>query len=60
MVGTDFSSWSTLARVALSLDGSDEGFESCLLSDHVPHDEYSLPVFLDETTFHRTSITSAL
>jgi len=45
------------ARFALSLDGSDQGFESCILLDHVPHDEQSRPSFGDETSFHRSSIT---
>jgi len=45
------------ARFALSYDGSDEGFEQCLLLDHVPHDEYSLPTFTDEETYHRSSVT---
>lgn len=45
------------ARFALSLDGMDEGFEECLLLDHVPHDELSKPSFGDESTFHRSSIT---
>jgi hypothetical protein len=44
-------------RFALSFDGSDEGFESCILLDHVPHDEYSQPDMQDPTTFHRASIT---
>jgi hypothetical protein len=45
------------ARFALSYDGNDEGFEECLLLDHVPHDEYSLPTFTNEETYHRSSIT---
>ncbi|CAB9521052.1 expressed unknown protein [Seminavis robusta] len=44
-------------RFALSLDGQDEGFESCLLLDHVPHDEYSRPDFLNPSTWTRSSIT---
>lgn len=44
-------------RFALSLDGSDEGFESCILLDHVPHDELSYPTFTDPLTYHRSSIT---
>jgi len=45
------------ARFALSLDNEDEGFESCLLLDHVPHDERSQPVANAPTTWHRSSIT---
>jgi hypothetical protein len=45
------------ARFALSFDGVDDGFESCILLDHVPHDEYSRPDFRDPTTYHRASIT---
>lgn len=49
------------ARFSLSLDGNDnndvEGFESCILLDHVPHDEYSRPSFRDPSSYHRTSIT---
>ena len=45
------------ARFALSLDGSDKGFESCILLDHVPHDERSRPSFSNEATHHRSSIT---
>lgn len=46
-------------RLALSLDGDDsmESFESCILLDHIPHDEYSTPNFGDESTWHRSSIT---
>ncbi len=46
-------------RLALSLDGDDsiESFESCLLLDHIPHDEYSVPTYSDETSWHRSSIT---
>ena len=46
-------------RLALSLDGDDsmESFESCILLDHIPHDEYSTPKFNDESTWHRSSIT---
>jgi len=45
------------ARFALSLDGTDTGFESCVLLDHVPHDERSKPKMQDELTHHRSSIT---
>ncbi|KAL3913054.1 MAG: hypothetical protein SGILL_006642, partial [Bacillariaceae sp.] len=46
------------ARLALSLDGSgDDGYESCILLDHIPHDERSRPSFLNERTWHRSSIT---
>jgi len=45
------------ARFALSLEGVDDGFESCVLLDHVPHDERSSPDFGDPLTFHRSSIT---
>mmetsp|Transcript_14316 Transcript_14316/g.25153 ORF Transcript_14316/g.25153 Transcript_14316/m.25153 type:complete len:451 (+) Transcript_14316:153-1505(+) len=46
-------------RLALSLDGDDslESFESCLLLDHIPHDEYSMPFFSDPQSWHRSSIT---
>ncbi len=44
-------------RVALSLDGVDDGFESCILLDHVPHDERSRPAFSNPRSFHRSSIT---
>lgn len=44
-------------RFALSLDGTDDGFESCILLDHVPHDEHSRPKYSDETSYHRSSIT---
>lgn len=44
-------------RFALSLDGSDTGFESCILLDHVPHDENSNPSMADERMYHRSSIT---
>jgi hypothetical protein len=46
-----------VARFALSLDGVDDGFESCLLLDHIPHDEYSRPDPNDQRGFHRSSIT---
>jgi len=47
------------ARLALSRDGDDssDSFESCVLLDHIPHDEYSLPNFADPLSFHRQSIT---
>ncbi|KAL7538561.1 hypothetical protein ACHAWF_006129 [Thalassiosira exigua] len=47
------------ARIALSMDGDDsvESFESCLLLDHIPHDEYSSPKFMNPTSWHRSSIT---
>jgi len=46
-------------RLALSLDGDDsmESFESCILLDHIPHDEYATPKFSEESTWHRSSIT---
>ena len=46
-------------RLALSRDGDDtiDSFESCILLDHIPHDEYSTPTFGDESTWHRSSIT---
>ena len=46
-------------RLALSRDGEDtiDSFESCILLDHIPHDEYSTPTFEDESTWHRSSIT---
>ena len=46
-------------RLALSRDGDDtiDSFESCILLDHIPHDEYSTPTFEDESTWHRSSIT---
>lgn len=46
-------------RIALSLDGDDSAgsFESCLLLDHIPHDENSRPSFGRELTYHRSSIT---
>lgn len=46
-------------RLALSLDGDDSiaSFESCLLLDHIPHDEWSLPKFSDMSSWHRSSIT---
>ena len=46
-------------RIALSLDGDDSAgsFESCLLLDHIPHDENSRPRFGRELTYHRSSIT---
>lgn len=45
------------ARFALSRDGEKDGFETCLLLDHVPHDALSRPTFKDELTWHRSSIT---
>ena len=47
------------ARFALSLDGDDsaESFETCLLLDHVPHDELSSPTFSNNLSWHRSSIT---
>jgi len=45
------------ARFALSLEGVDDGFESCVLLDHVPHDEQSSPNFGDPLTYNRQSIT---
>lgn len=44
-------------RFALSYEGRDDGFESCVLLDHVPHDERSRPDYRDETSYHRMSIT---
>jgi hypothetical protein len=40
-----------------SLDGAAEGFESCILLDHIPHDAWSKPSFRDELSWHRSSIT---
>lgn len=45
------------ARFALSLEGVDEGFEECLLLDHIPHDDMSRPKYRDQTSYHRSSIT---
>eukprot|EP00537_Pseudo-nitzschia_pungens_P004157 CAMPEP_0172373764 /NCGR_PEP_ID=MMETSP1060-20121228/53138_1 /TAXON_ID=37318 /ORGANISM="Pseudo-nitzschia pungens, Strain cf. cingulata" /LENGTH=372 /DNA_ID=CAMNT_0013100189 /DNA_START=125 /DNA_END=1243 /DNA_ORIENTATION=- len=45
-------------RFALSGEGGDaEGFENCVLLDHVPHDALSRPMFLDALSWHRNSIT---
>jgi len=46
-------------RLALSYDGDDsmESFESCILLDHIPHNEYSTPSFGDQSTWDRSSIT---
>jgi len=44
-------------RLALSLDGADEGFESCILLDHIPHDERSRPSLANQLSYHRASIT---
>jgi len=44
-------------RLALSLDGADEGFESCILLDHIPHDERSIPSLANQLSYHRASIT---
>ena len=45
-------------RLALSMDGSDDGLETCVLLDHIPHDEHSNPGGPGkELTYHRTSIT---
>jgi len=40
-----------------SLEEASSGFETCLLLDHIPHDVWSKPNFLDETTYHRSGIT---
>jgi len=50
------------ARFALSLDGNsddnDDGFESCILLDHIPHDEYSFPeAIFDAVRSHRQSLS---
>jgi len=44
-------------RFALSLDGLDEGFEDCILLDHVPHNEHSRPQYDREETYKRSAIT---
>ena len=46
-------------RLALSRDGDDstDSFESCILLDHIPHDENSRPNYGDASSWHRSSIT---
>jgi len=46
-----------LSREGTSLEESEAGFETCLLLDHVPHDALSRPIFGDQSTWHRSSIT---
>jgi len=45
------------SRIALSLDGADAGFESCVLLDHIPHHEHGLPVMGVPATYTRSRIT---
>ena len=52
------------ARFALSRDFDGENlleseleFEQCVLLDHIPHDVFSKPNFMDETSWHRSTIT---
>jgi hypothetical protein len=44
-------------RLALSIEGSDSGFEECVLLDHIPHDESRAVVVDDESTWLQFSIT---
>ena len=44
-------------RLALSMDGSDSGFEECVLLDHIPHDESKTMDADDESTWLQFSIT---
>lgn len=44
-------------RIALSADGSDKWEDSCVLLDHIPHDENSKPAFGDDSTYHQFWIT---
>jgi len=41
----------------LSLDDLDEGFEDCILLDHVPHNEPLRPQYGREETYQRSAIT---
>lgn len=39
------------------INNNNIGFESCILLDHVPHDARALPNYLNESSYHRSSIT---
>ena len=45
------------ARLALSLDGSDDGFELCTLLDHIPHREGGTPLMGLSFTYTQTRLT---
>ena len=45
------------ARIALSLDGSDTGFEECVLVDHIPHNELGRPVLGIPATYTKSRLT---
>lgn len=45
------------ARIALSLDGTDAGFEQCVLLDHIPHNEGGRPVMGLSSTYVRSRLT---
>eukprot|EP00931_Biecheleriopsis_adriatica_P117312 TRINITY_DN92843_c0_g1_i1.p1 TRINITY_DN92843_c0_g1~~TRINITY_DN92843_c0_g1_i1.p1 ORF type:complete len:420 (+),score=37.92 TRINITY_DN92843_c0_g1_i1:55-1260(+) len=44
-------------RIALSGDGTDSWDKSCVLLDHIPHDENSRPTFRDDSTYHKFYVT---
>ena len=44
-------------RISLSGDGTDDVDQSCLLLDHIPHDEDSNPTFRADSTYHDLYIT---
>jgi hypothetical protein len=50
------------ARIALSVDGSDAGFEHCVLLDHIPHNNAPAlpPVFGVDATYMRSALTVVL
>jgi hypothetical protein len=43
-------------RIALSREGEDE-YESCILLDHIPHNDANSPVFGVESTYTKTYVT---
>jgi hypothetical protein len=45
------------ARLALSLDGADVGFETCVLADHIPHNERSVAVAGLPFTYTQSRVT---
>lgn len=44
-------------RIALSTEGSDDEYSSCILLNHIPHNDRNAPTYGDESTWTKTYIT---
>lgn len=44
-------------RISLTDEGTDEDSKSCILLDHIPHDENSSPTYKVDSTYHKFYIT---